>query len=554
MNIQSRSSKQRRFSKHLGILFTLQLANFSGNHVGFVSSLVSPSPVNLSLRCSNNHFIRRIPELFAKRKSGSCVDVLLTSRNDSIDVNKNLPTKPPDKSRQIFRRIFLSLGPSKDLGSITISNNKKKSVNILFALLAATAIIMFPKRALASLPSTVSDPVAASSAFSATVDLTTKAAAVVTPAAAAAATPISNIPTRALGTFNILPSRAEVELTLRLLYASLGGAAVGLERSTSDHPAGVRTMALVSLGACAFTLCSIYGFLFLPHSPAGHIKLDPSRLASNVASGVGFIGAGVITNNRKANGVYDRQSSVNGLTTAAAIWVAAAVGVATGVGLYFVAGAAAISTIMILKLGSHFKHANWGSMQRVLSVHRERKRPPLSSIQDKEKLIDATVASSASRTSVNDIKFTSKEKMEKKHDEVSNENVIAPKSILKIPSPPQKERKGRSVESVKTQLPVQKAPGNLDGEEAVSKSPGETIRNTEKKIQESDTSDTNSSFSIPENETVLDMLTDPMLEKYLWGMNPAAKSYSSSENDEGEMAAVFNRQKEGGKGNSSTSP
>ena len=74
-------------------------------------------------------------------------------------------------------------------------------------------------------------------------------------------------------------------------------------------------------------------------------------MASNVASGVGFIGAGVITNNRKSNGVYDKTSSVRGLTTASAIWVSAAVGVCAGAGLYFISFIAAVGTITILRVG-----------------------------------------------------------------------------------------------------------------------------------------------------------------------------------------------------------
>ncbi len=101
-------------------------------------------------------------------------------------------------------------------------------------------------------------------------------------------------------------------------------------------------MSLVSLGAASFTLCSLYGFID---------KFDSSRMASNVASGVGFIGAGVITNNRKTNGVYDKESSVKGLTTAAAIWVSAAVGVCAGTGLYFLSATAVASTVTILRIG-----------------------------------------------------------------------------------------------------------------------------------------------------------------------------------------------------------
>jgi len=169
-------------------------------------------------------------------------------------------------------------------------------------------------------------------------------------AAPTAATPRPPSMVRPLGTLRVLPTKAEIDICLRLVVASLGGAAVGLERSSSDRPAGVRTMALVSLGAAAFTICSMYGFLSVASDVVG-ARVDPSRMASNIVSGVGFIGAGVITNNRQSSGVYDRHSSVNGLTTAAAIWVSAAVGVACGVGMYVVGASAAASTIAILRFG-----------------------------------------------------------------------------------------------------------------------------------------------------------------------------------------------------------
>jgi putative Mg2+ transporter-C (MgtC) family protein len=138
----------------------------------------------------------------------------------------------------------------------------------------------------------------------------------------------------------VIPGTIERALTLRLLYAALVGSAVGWERAASKHSAGIRTMALVSLGAAAFTICSTYGFGGLG---------DPSRMASNVASGVGFIGAGVITTQsieEKGGG-----GVVSGLTTAAAIWISAAVGVASGVGMYYIAATAAACTIGILRFG-----------------------------------------------------------------------------------------------------------------------------------------------------------------------------------------------------------
>ena len=126
----------------------------------------------------------------------------------------------------------------------------------------------------------------------------------------------------------VIPGNIERILTLRLVYAALVGSAVGWERAASKHSAGIRTMALVSLGAAAFTICSMYGF-------GG--RGDPSRMASNVASGVGFLGAGVITTQAYSDDSPSRGGMVSGLTTAAAIWLSAAVGVASGVGMYLIA-------------------------------------------------------------------------------------------------------------------------------------------------------------------------------------------------------------------------
>jgi len=200
-----------------------------------------------------------------------------------------------------------------------------------------------------------------------------------------------------LSSYRPLPTKAELVLSFRLAYAALGGSLVGLERSTSDRPAGVRTMALVSLGAAAFTLCSMFGFLAVANmSPA--VKFDPSRMAANVASGVGFIGAGVITNNRKANGVYDRESSVKGLTTAAAIWVAAAVGVSSGVGLYYISAFASLGTICILRFG-RVKHMGETFGQNVLSVgSKKQKRKSSSAIANPPVELSNVGASSTTMT------------------------------------------------------------------------------------------------------------------------------------------------------------
>ncbi|KAL7472985.1 hypothetical protein ACHAXS_013364 [Conticribra weissflogii] len=171
---------------------------------------------------------------------------------------------------------------------------------------------------------------------------------------------VQNVPfplrSRALGSFNFLPTKAELELSFRLLYSACTGAFIGLERSSADRPAGVRTMALVGLGACIYTICSCHGFVpptalgYAPGSPVlQYVKCDIGRMAANVASGVGFIGAGAIHKSKQHGNGTEAQNVVAGLTTAAAIWVSAAVGVASAVGLYFVGAIASLATVGILK-------------------------------------------------------------------------------------------------------------------------------------------------------------------------------------------------------------
>ncbi len=122
----------------------------------------------------------------------------------------------------------------------------------------------------------------------------------------------------------------ETELLLRLLLACLLGGAIGLEREVSGQGAGFRTHILVSLGCCLFTVVSAYGFgPFLAGTGPG--RFDPTRIAAQVVSGVGFLGGGAIL--RSGTGV-------RGLTTAASLWVVAAIGLAVGGGFYGGAGLA----------------------------------------------------------------------------------------------------------------------------------------------------------------------------------------------------------------------
>jgi putative Mg2+ transporter-C (MgtC) family protein len=130
----------------------------------------------------------------------------------------------------------------------------------------------------------------------------------------------------------------EVELALRLVGAALLGGAVGLERETRDQPAGFRTHILVALGSCLFTLISAYGFgAVLADDPQA--RFDPTRIAAQIVTGIGFLGAGAILR---------AGMSVRGLTTAASLWVVAAIGLAVGAGAYVLAAATTAVTLLAL--------------------------------------------------------------------------------------------------------------------------------------------------------------------------------------------------------------
>lgn len=128
-------------------------------------------------------------------------------------------------------------------------------------------------------------------------------------------------------------ARQEVEMFVRILLAAGIGALIGYERRRTANAAGVRTLALVAMGAAVFTVISVHGF-----EGFGTAR-DPARVAAQVATGVGFIGAGVMI---RAGGV------VRGLATAASIWTAASLGMAAGTGLYILAASGGLLTIVVL--------------------------------------------------------------------------------------------------------------------------------------------------------------------------------------------------------------
>jgi putative Mg2+ transporter-C (MgtC) family protein len=134
------------------------------------------------------------------------------------------------------------------------------------------------------------------------------------------------------------------ETILRLVVAAVLGGLVGLERERLEWAAGMRTHALVSLGSALFMVVSIFGFSDILDER--HVILDPSRVAAQVASGIGFIGAGTIILRREV---------VKGLTTAASIWAVAAVGLAVGGGMFLAAGSATLLALALLVLAKPLK-------------------------------------------------------------------------------------------------------------------------------------------------------------------------------------------------------
>jgi putative Mg2+ transporter-C (MgtC) family protein len=126
-------------------------------------------------------------------------------------------------------------------------------------------------------------------------------------------------------------------MLLRMGLALLLGGLIGFEREQSNHAAGLRTNTLVCLGSCLLMMLSMYGFGDFANEP--NVRLDPARLAAQVITGIGFLGAGTILFTGK---------SITGLTTAASLWVVSAIGLAVGAGFYLAAVTATGSVYFIL--------------------------------------------------------------------------------------------------------------------------------------------------------------------------------------------------------------
>jgi putative Mg2+ transporter-C (MgtC) family protein len=144
-----------------------------------------------------------------------------------------------------------------------------------------------------------------------------------------------------------LPELDWLDIVFRLGLAAVLGGAIGLERELREREAGLRTHLLVSVGAALFTLVSAYAWTDWTFSTPRGLVFDPTRIAAQVVSGIGFLGAGAII----------RQGlSVRGLTTAASLWLVAAIGMTAGAGWWeaaTVATAGALLTLWPLRAAAH---------------------------------------------------------------------------------------------------------------------------------------------------------------------------------------------------------
>ncbi len=144
--------------------------------------------------------------------------------------------------------------------------------------------------------------------------------------------------------------------SFRLLLALLLGACVGAERKHKGQVAGIRTFALISMGACLAMILSIY----VPQEYMGLKNGDPGRIAAQVITGIGFLGGGAMIQQRGA---------VRGLTTAAGIWMTAIIGMAVGVGMYTASVVCTLFILMVIVGFNRFEHrVGIGQEMKVISV------------------------------------------------------------------------------------------------------------------------------------------------------------------------------------------
>ena len=128
-------------------------------------------------------------------------------------------------------------------------------------------------------------------------------------------------------------------ILVRLLVAMAAGGIIGLERSYHGRPAGLRTHTLVCVSSSLLMLLTVFQWSLLAAVPIDTIRVDPTRMAQGIMTGIGFLGAGVI---------MKENLTIRGLTTAASIWITAAIGIIVGMGFFTAAAAATVITLLVL--------------------------------------------------------------------------------------------------------------------------------------------------------------------------------------------------------------
>lgn len=192
---------------------------------------------------------------------------------------------------------------------------------------------------------------------------------------------------------------SQLENLIPCIIAGLCSFVLGIERQRREKAAGIRTHLLVSLGACLFTIASIYISQIAIVSGASNIP-DPGRIAAQVVSGIGFLGGGVILHNR---------NRIQGLTTASTVWISAAIGMLCGARLYVLAIGASILNLIFLYIGRRMSHIvranmfNWSinlkinTKENADNIDPKHLKTALISILEKEKslkIIDTFISSS----------------------------------------------------------------------------------------------------------------------------------------------------------------
>lgn len=139
-------------------------------------------------------------------------------------------------------------------------------------------------------------------------------------------------------TMETIMAMLDIEMLMRLVISAVLGLAIGLEREFKRKPLGLKTSLVIAIVSCLLTIVSIQSAYLFPDSESIMIRMDPLRLAAQIVSGIGFLGAGVI--------LRKEDDTITGLTTAAMIWGAAGIGIATGAGFYIEA-IAGVSLLLI---------------------------------------------------------------------------------------------------------------------------------------------------------------------------------------------------------------